>query len=132
MSIRFGPAWIALLVATAVALLIRHQWIEPVEFGLICQADPRPWHCNLRDAVIWSFAFNGLGYFSVLCGVVATILRSRRFAFLGAFVGVFGIVLYCSEWSAVGLTLSVLALARLQSTAREDRRNDHGQGEQHA
>lgn len=122
--------WIVAAVLAA-ALLARYAWIEPAHIGYLCNASNGPWWCTLRRALILSFAFNGLGYASLILGVLALIVRWRSIALLALCFGVSGVVLYCYEFAAVGLLLGVLTLARAEMPGIELGQPDGG-GEQQA
>ena len=124
--------WGGLLLLLLLALLVRYQWIQPREMGFLCESAAAPWHCKLREAVIWSYKDNGLGWASLIGGVLAFVSRSRYVAIFGAAAGIGGLVLYCYEFAAVGFALSVLTLARQLAPAREQTGPEDGQGEQHA
>ena len=104
--------WPAVLTVIAV-LAARYLWIEPAAMGQACNGDGMPWWCWLRQALIWTFAFKGLGYAAVVLGVLAVFSRNRRVAVVGVCVSIAGLVLYCFELSAIGLMLSMLTLARV-------------------
>ena len=105
--------WLPVAAALLLALLARYAFIQPTHMGLICDSATAPWWCLARRAVIMTFAFQGLGYAAIILGVLALFTRSRRISVVAACIGVTGLVLYCYEMSAVGLTLSVLTLARV-------------------
>lgn len=103
---------VALLVVLAAALFARHRMIEPTDIGLLCDAGRGPWWCDLRLAIIMSFSRGWLGWFVLGAGLVATVLRWRWLAVCAALGGVAGLVLYQFVFSAAGLLLGLLVLAR--------------------
>ncbi|HKO87150.1 MAG TPA: hypothetical protein VJU83_01385 [Burkholderiales bacterium] len=105
--------WTPALAALLLALVARYAFIQPAPIGALCASAMTPWWCGLRQALIMTFATQGLGFAALILGVLAVFSRSRRVSLLGVCVGLFGLVLYCYEMSAVGLTLSVLTLARV-------------------
>ena len=123
--------WPAVLTVIAV-LAARYLWIEPAVIGRTCNGDEIPWWCWLRQGLILTFAFKGLGYAAVVLGVLAVFSRSRRVAIVGVCVSIAGLVLYCFELSAVGLMLSVLTLARVTQAPQSPVGEQHRQSEQHA
>ncbi|HEY9397331.1 MAG TPA: hypothetical protein VIQ28_06895 [Burkholderiales bacterium] len=114
------------------ALIARHFWIEPVAIGDLCRTIDPPLSCNLRQALIMSFAFNGLGYASVIVGVIALFLRRKGLAILGGSLGAAGLVLYCYDFAVVGFLLSVLTLARQTSAPADESGRQNGEREHHA
>jgi hypothetical protein len=108
--------WLALamLLATALAaaLFARHRMIEPADIGHLCDSGQGPWWCELRLAIIMSFARGWLGGFVLVTGIAATVLRWRWLAAAAAVAGVAGLVLYQFVFSAAGLLLGLLVLVR--------------------
>lgn len=124
--------WWPAAVALILALAARYAWIEPRAFGLLCNdLSTGPWWCWARQGVIKSFAYpyHALGYAALALGVLSLIFRRRALALTGVCVALAGLVLYCFEYSAVGLLLSVLTLARL---AQAPVGPEHTQGQQQA
>lgn len=103
---------VALLLVLTAALFARHRMIEPADIGHLCDAGQGPWWCDLRLAIIMSFSRGWLGWFVLGGGLVATVLRWRWLAVCAALGGVAGLVLYQFVFSAAGLLLGLLVLAR--------------------
>ena len=123
--------WPAVLTVIAV-LVARYLWIEPAAIGQTCDGDGAPWWCWLRQGLIMTFAFKGLGYAAIVLGVFAVFSRSRRAALMGVCVSIAGLALYCFELSAVGLMLSVLTLARVTQAPQAPVGEQHPESKQHA
>lgn len=119
-------------VVLVLALIARYYWIEPVAVGDLCRSGDAPFSCELRQALIMSFASNGLGYASVVVGVIALFVRRKGLAVLGGSLGAAGLVLYCYDFAVVGFLLSVLTLARQTSAPADDSRRENGEREHHA
>jgi len=109
---RWLPLLIVLLLVLTAALFARHRMIEPADIGHLCDAGQGPWWCDLRLAIIMSFSRGWLGWFVLGGGFVATVLRWRWLAVCVALGGVAGLVLYQFVFSAAGLLLGLLVLAR--------------------
>lgn len=109
---RWLPLLVALLVVLAAALFARHRMIEPTDIGHLCDAGRGPWWCDLRLAIIMSFSRGWLGWFVLGAGLFATVLRWRWLAVCAALGGVAGLALYQFVFSAAGLLLGLLVLAR--------------------
>lgn len=102
--------WIAILATFALATVARHAFIEPEAYGRICEANGA-WWCPLRQAIIATFAHQGLGWVALCTGIAAFILNRSSLAMVATLTGAAGLVLYCYEFSAVGFTLGVLVLS---------------------
>lgn len=114
------------------ALLARHLWIEPMEMGDACRIADAPLWCDLRAMLVMSFRSNGLGYAAIVFGVLSLFVHRMSIALAGASLGVAGLVLYCYDFAAVGLLLSVLALARMTSPDGDVGGRQNGEREQQA
>jgi len=119
-------------VVLGLALLARHLWIEPVEMGEACRVADAPWWCDLRTMLVMTFRFNGLGYAALIFGVLSLFIRRISLALAGASFGVAGLVLYCYDFAAVGLLLSVLTLARMTTPDSDEARRDYSEPEYEA
>ena len=119
-----ATAFGTIAVVLVLALIARHFWIEPVAIGDLCR--------TIDQALIMSFAFNGLGYASVIVGVIALFLRRKGLAILGGSLGAAGLVLYCYDFAVVGFLLSVLTLARQTSAPADESGRQNGEREHHA
>ena len=121
-------------VVWILAVIARYYWIEPAAIGDLCRgAEASSLNCTLRSALIMTFAFNGLGYASLVLGLGALCLRRTGLAVMAGAIGAAGLVLYCYELAAVGFLLSVLTLARETSAPRRDETgSEHGEREQQA
>jgi hypothetical protein len=118
-------------IVLAAALALRYGWIEPAAIGYTCDGGQGPWWCMIRRALVLSFTSNGLGYASLILGVLALASHRSGIALTAVCLGVSGLVLYCYEFSAVGLILGVLSLARGKAPCVELGQPDRG-GEQQA
>lgn len=115
---RWLPLLVALLLVLGAALFARHRMIEPTDIGYLCDAGQGPWWCDLRLAIIMSFSRGWLGWSVLGAGLVATVLRWRWLAVCATLSGVAGLVLYQFVFSAAGLLLGLLVLARPAQLAR--------------
>ncbi|HEY9381452.1 MAG TPA: hypothetical protein VIQ01_09425 [Burkholderiales bacterium] len=127
-----AKAFGTIAVVLVLALIARHFWIEPVAIGDLCRTGGAPFSCTLRQALIMSFAFNGLGYASVVVGVIALFVRRKGIAILGGSLGAAGLVLYCYDFAVIGFLLSVLTLARQASVPADESWRQNGEREHHA
>lgn len=114
------------------ALLARYLWVEPVAVAESCQVGDAPFTCDLRDMLIMTFRFNGLGYAAVLFGALSLFIRRMSLALTGACLGVAGLVLYCYDFAAVGFALSMLTLARMTSPNGDEGGHEYGDREYEA
>ncbi|MFM8331361.1 MAG: hypothetical protein ACKN9T_06705 [Candidatus Methylumidiphilus sp.] len=112
---KFNPfPWLAIFAALALASWARASLIEPADFGFFCDGGGQAWACHLRWLVLQSFSRMGLGYFALFLGLLALVTRSDWVGMAAGMAGMAGLVLYCWDYSAVGLLLGVLTLARAQ------------------
>jgi hypothetical protein len=112
--------WTGALLAVAVlavTLALRQFLIEPAAIAHAC--DPAPWTgaCAARTLVIMSFVNQEVGWAALAAGMLATLLRSTRFALGALAAGSAGLVLYSYEPAAVGLLLGMLVLVRTAAQA---------------
>ena len=98
--------------ALALALVTRFLWIEPSSMGLACAAEPPPWWCATRTAVIQVHTYNGWGLAALVSGALALLLRWRPLALLGLVTGLCGLVLYNAGLAAVGFLAALMLIIR--------------------
>lgn len=99
------------LAVLGMALWLRYGLVELEELTLRClQAGGAD--CLMRDTAIALFNQQRLGYFSLAAAVLSLIPRLRPLAWLGWGAGIAGLVLYCWDFSAPAVVLSLLVLAR--------------------
>ncbi len=113
MKINPSP-WLLILFSLALSLWVRSQLIEQSELGFFCDSGGQTATCKIRWLIIQSFHTEGLGYFALFLGLLATLTRSAFIGLLAGIVGVSGLVLYCWDYAAVGFLLGVLVVARAQ------------------
>ncbi len=112
---KFNPSpWLLILFSLALSLWVRSQLIEQSELGFFCDGGGQTPTCKIRWLIIQSFNTQGLGYFALFLGSLATLTRSAFISLLAGIVGVSGLVLYSWDYSAAGFLLGVLTLARAQ------------------
>jgi hypothetical protein len=101
------------LVVLAAALVLRHAVVEPAAIAHACE--PAPWSgwCAGRTLLIYAFSTQGIGWLALVAGVLATLRRGRRSAWLTVLAGTAGLVLYSFEPSALGALLGLLVLVRV-------------------
>ena len=106
------------LVVVLIALGVRYGLLEsgvlPRECGFLGEVAGHAsvLMCGFKWALVQSFLYQRLGWFSLLCGVAAFGFSSRRLAWLGWISGILGLVFYNYEGAAVGGMLSLLVLSR--------------------
>jgi hypothetical protein len=122
-------SWLLILASLLLSLWLRYSLVELAEFGFFCEGGGASWLCPVRWAIVQSFNSYGLGYFALFLGALATLTRSASVALGAGVVGMMGLILYNWDYSALGLLLGVLALARAQF---EDYRYQHGAGQRQA
>lgn len=104
------------LLVLALALVLRHAVVEPAAIAHACE--PAPWSgwCAGRTLLVLGFATQGIGWLALAAGVLATLRRGRRSAWLAVLAGAAGLVLYSFEPSAFGALLGLLVLVRVPSS----------------
>ena len=117
-----GAGWLALLVVGGVALILawglRYGLLEGGRLPADCTVGGGA-ACAFKNALVWSFLGNKLGWLALASGVLAFLSGARVLAWIGWVTGVLGISLYCFDSSAVGLLAALLTLIRLpKSTAQ--------------
>lgn len=118
---RFRPlAVIGLAVAAALAAnALRNVVIEPEAMGAACrlvQAEPFPWWCGPRTALIVVTEVGGLGLGALALAALALFISGRRAwaaLFAAAALGGAGLFLYNAYWAGTALLVLALRAARL-------------------
>ena len=106
------------------ALGVRYGLLEsgilPRECGSFAElwSSATPVMCGFKWALVQSFLEQRLGWLSLVCGVLAFGLSSRRLAWAGWLTGVLGLVFYNYEGAAVGGLLALLVLCRPVSAGK--------------
>jgi hypothetical protein len=108
----FVPLTVAVAATTAVAILLRFQFIEPEAYAHLCSAPGAPWWCAPRATAIAAFSSGALAVAAVGAGLAAVATRRRAVALAAVCLGVAGLLLYAVEGGAVSLLLGLLAFAR--------------------
>ncbi|MBF0154784.1 MAG: hypothetical protein HQL64_13670 [Magnetococcales bacterium] len=95
-----------------IAALIRFLWVEPQAIGLLCQTDPPPWWCLLRQALGMAFHFRVFGTLAIVLAGAAHLFpgRTRTLGRLAMASGMLGLVFYNALGGAVGFVGGMLAL----------------------
>lgn len=127
--------WGTVAAVGLLAAAARYLLVEPAAMAHLCDAGSESGWCGVRRAVIASFSGYGLGYAALGVGVMAVALRRLGMAWLGAALGLAGLILYCFEASAVGFLLGALVLARVggsRPSAGGDMRDEDGGGQREA
>lgn len=96
----------------AAALLMRYLVIEPHAIGIACADDAGPWWCEPRQAVVMMHIWKVWGWLGLAGGLAAIAFGWRWAIWLGFSMSLVGLVLYNSEYAAVGLVLTLLRLPR--------------------
>lgn len=97
--------------ALGVALGLRYGLLEAGRLPADCGAGSG-WACRFKDALVWSFLGNKLGWLALGSGALAFVSGWRPLAWVGWVAGLSGLVLYCFDASAVGGLAALLALVR--------------------
>lgn len=102
----------AMLVLAAV-LGIRYGLFENGVLPRDCTTADAPLAaCAFKNALVQIFLHQRLGWFSLVCGLLAFASGERRLAWAGWVSGLAGLVLYSYDPAAVGALTSLLVLAR--------------------
>lgn len=98
-------------LALGLALALRFGLLEAGRLPVDCLSDGSA-PCQFKNALVWAFLGNKLGWLALGCGVLAFVSRNRPLAWLGWVAGLLGVVLYCFDSSAVGGLAALLVLIR--------------------
>jgi hypothetical protein len=104
---------VAVVAALVLAILARHQLVEPADLTARC--DAAPWEgvdCALRTLTVQAFAAQRLGTLALAAAALATLARWRALAIVALAAGSAGLVLYSTLLSAPAVLLAALVLAR--------------------
>lgn len=104
---------VAVVAALVLAILARHQLVEPADLTARC--DAAPWEgiaCTIRTLTVQAFAAQRLGTLALAAAVIATLTRWRVLAIAAAAAGSAGLVLYSTLLSAPAVLLAALVLVR--------------------
>jgi hypothetical protein len=104
---------VAVAAALVLAILARHQLVEPADLTARC--DAAPWEgiaCVLRTLTVQAFAAQRLGMLALAAAILATFTRWRAPAIAAAAAGSAGLVLYSTLLSAPAVLLAALVLVR--------------------
>jgi hypothetical protein len=99
-------------VTLVAAHLIRHQLIEPVAMGVLCEK-VATWQCRLRDIAIFVLQESRLGWGALALVGIAYFKGGFPVALLAWWVSCIGLVLYTPELCAVALLLAGLLAIRV-------------------
>lgn len=97
----------------ALALVLRYALIEPHWIGITCSDEAAPQWCAARQAIVlmhiwWVWGWLGLGG-----GVLAFIFSWPWAVRVGFAMSLMGLVLYNSDYAAVGMVLTLSRLPRV-------------------
>lgn len=107
---------LGLFLATAgAAALIRFQLVELSQVALACDAGGESAGCLLRRGAIALFSRDLFGWAALLGGLLLLAWPRWWLLALTLTAAAFGLLLYNSELAALGLTLVLLAPARLRA-----------------
>jgi glycerol uptake facilitator-like aquaporin len=118
---------LVMVLAYAVAALLRYGLIEREDLGLLCESPDPPLWCAARLLIIRAFLVDAFGIASLVLVAVALWRRSGRLALAALALGTVGMVLYKFTWSGVGVLGGLLLAGRLQA----DRDQDRERGREH-
>lgn len=109
----------AVLVLTAV-FGIRYGLFENGVLPRDCTlADAPAAACAFKNTLVQTFLHQRLGWFSLVCGLLAFAGGGRGLAWAGWISGLAGLVLYSYDPAAVGALSSLLVLARPRQQHRQ-------------
>lgn len=126
---RSALAWIAVLLAGALAAALRYGLVEPAGLGDRCAAsglDAPAW-CSLRDLVVQGFLHDVYGVAALVATAFALLHRRHWSAAVAASLGLLAIELYCYESGALALLVGMLLLVHADDPARPHRPGHPGQ-----
>ncbi|MBL8445783.1 MAG: hypothetical protein JNJ44_00020 [Zoogloeaceae bacterium] len=119
---RFGAGMLAVMVAGGVALIVawglRYGLLEAGRLPADCSV-LRGAACTFKEALVWIFLGNKLGWLALASGAMAFFSGNRALAWVGWITSMLGIILYCFDTSAVGLLAALLALIRLPKASAQ-------------
>ena len=119
-AVRPLPRFVALAaLVVALAALARFQLIEPQNLGIACAAPRAPWWCVPREALVLPFHFGIPGLLAFLLGATGFFTEgawAQRLAWTAMPLAAAGLILYNATWSAPGLLLALLVMARQDGT----------------
>ncbi len=110
-----GVFFLAILLCVGL-LLFRWFAIENHPLGESCEAGQGPWWCIIRHGIIQIFVREGFGLTSLLAGLAAFIIGSRRLAMAAVLLGAAGLVLYNVNYASLGALIGLVQLARPQKS----------------
>jgi hypothetical protein len=113
---------VLLAVSCRAGLVARYRIIEPDDIYALCLPESRPAWCVPRDTLIWITYTFSFGYVAFGAAALAWLTRGRIAwwcAMLALSSGGIGLYLYQTGWSALGVLLGLLRLARLERKASQ-------------
>jgi hypothetical protein len=99
------------LVALGVAWGLRYGLLEAGRLPADCSGS-QAWECQFKNALVWAFLGNKLGWLALASGGLAFLSRNGALAWVGWVTGVLGVILYCFDSSALGGLAALLVLIR--------------------
>lgn len=108
----FLVAALPALLAIVLAVVLRHQLVEPLAIAHTCQATPWEGTCALRTLLVEAFRQQGIGWVALVLALAALLVRRRALAALALALAGAGLVLYSAEPSSAATVVALLVLAR--------------------
>jgi hypothetical protein len=121
--------WLIALGVCGACATARTFLIQPPEIAHFCDT-AMPWWCQIRMAIIYTYAWHTLGEVALILVVAGVIVRRVSIAAAAMSVGSAALVLYCFEPGAIATVSGALLLLRAQ--AGRDGEVDRGRAESEA
>ena len=106
------PWLVAAAAMGGVAMWVRLELVEPLEWALACAPEPHQALCRLRSVTIALFQQQLIGWLATLTALSALVLRRRWLAGAALLIGTVAAVLYAVEPGLFGALLGLLGLLR--------------------
>ena len=114
---------VSLVLVLSLVLGIRYGLLENGVLPRDCTlADAPVLACAFKNTLVQAFLHQRLGWFSLICGLLAFVGGGRRLAWAGWISGLAGLVLYSYDPAAAGALCSLLVLARPCQQHRQGQR----------
>lgn len=103
---------LATVASLAAAFALRYGLVEPRDLTLQCDAGAETFTCLVRRTTVGIFLWFGFAIVTVAAVLLALLRPSFLMLLVACVVGAFGLVLYNTTATAVGLSLLPLVFAR--------------------
>ncbi|GGE44965.1 hypothetical protein GCM10007276_22620 [Agaricicola taiwanensis] len=103
---------IATLLALAAAFFLRYGLVEPRELTLACDAGAESLQCLIRRVTVGIFLWFGFAIVTVAAALLGVLRPSFLLLLIACVFGAFGLVLYNTTSTAIGVSLLPLMFAR--------------------